>query len=79
MRNTIHPTDSALGYVFSSSVVKRSLVIAAVVGTLLSATNQGDILLREPFSARVGVKIFLNFLIPFTVASVSALVNRNPR
>jgi len=30
-------------------------------------------------NARMGVKIFMNFVIPFTVSSVSAMVNRNVR
>ena len=68
---------AALRYVFSGAVFRRSLIIAAVVGCLLSITNQGDVLLREPFGVRIGIKIVLNFLIPFTVASVSALVNRS--
>ena len=71
------PQTSALRYVFSPSVVKRSLLIAVVVGTLLSIANQWDVLLRDPIGVGIGVKLFLNFLIPFTVASVSAGLNRN--
>ena len=68
---------SALQFVFSPSVFKRSLTIALVVGTLLSVANQWDVLLRDPVGVGIGVKMFLNFLIPFTVASVSALLNRD--
>ena len=67
----------ALQFVFSSGVCKRSLTIAVVVGTLLSVANQWDVLLRDPIGVGIGIKLFLNFLIPFTVASVSALLNRN--
>lgn len=71
------PRMSALQFVFSPSVFKRSLTIALVVGTLLSVANQWDVLLRDPVGVGIGVKMFLNFLIPFTVASVSALLNRD--
>ena len=66
-----------LRYIFSGSVAKRSLAIAVVVGCLLSITNQGDVMLQEGLTPRVGVKILMNFFIPFAVSSVSALLNRN--
>jgi hypothetical protein len=77
MSNDPTPRASSLRYVFSPSVVKRSLIIAIVVGTLLSIANQWDVLLRDPIGVGIGVKVFLNFLIPFTVASVSAVLNRD--
>jgi hypothetical protein len=69
-------TAEALRYVFSRGVLRRNLLIALVVGTLLSAANQWDVVLREPMSARLGAKIFFNFVIPFVVSSVSAALNR---
>jgi hypothetical protein len=69
----------ALRYIFSGSVVKRSLVIAVVVGCLLSITNQADVLLQEGLTPRVGAKILMNFFIPFAVSSASALLNRSER
>ena len=65
-----------LEYVFTGSTLRRSLTIAAVVGCVLSITNQYDVLARGEFNARLWTKLFLNFLIPFTVASVSAAANR---
>jgi hypothetical protein len=67
---------SAWGYVSSWAVLKRSLTIAFIVGCLLSLTNQMDVILREPLNARLGAKIVMNFVIPFVVSSVSALLNR---
>ena len=64
-------------YIFSAGVAKRSLAIAAVVGCLLSITNQADVLMQEGLTPRIGVKILMNFFIPFAVSSVSALLNRN--
>jgi len=63
-------------YVFSRAVFQRNCMIAGVVGLLLTITNQLDVLLAQPFSFRLGTKIFFNFLIPFAVSSTSALINR---
>jgi hypothetical protein len=65
-----------LRYILSGSVAKRSLAIAGVVGCLLSVTNQGDVMLLEGLTPRVGIKVLMNFFIPFAVSSVSALLNR---
>jgi NADH:ubiquinone oxidoreductase subunit 6 (subunit J) len=64
------------GFVTSWKVMRRSLVIALIVGVVLSVSNQFDVILREPMNARLAAKIFSNFCIPFIVASVSALLNR---
>ena len=72
-------SSCSVGYAFSWPVARKSLTIAAVVGCLLSISNQGDVLLSQPFSARIGIKVFLNFLIPFAVSSVSAVLNRPGR
>ena len=66
----------ALRYVFSGSVLRRNLLLALIVGTLLSVANQLDVVLREPISVRLGVKICINFVIPFVVSSLSAALNR---
>jgi hypothetical protein len=71
--------SGALAYALSWDVAKKSLAIAAIVGCLLSLANQGDVLLSQPFTGRIGIKLFLNFLIPFTVSSVSAVLNRPSR
>lgn len=65
-----------LRIVFSRRVLRRNLLIALVVGTLLSTAKQLDVVLREPMSARLGAKILFNFVVPFTVSSVSAVLNR---
>lgn len=66
----------ALRYVFSPVVFKRNCLLATIVGCLLTFANQLDVLLAQPFSFRLGMKIFFNFLIPFVVSSTSALVSR---
>lgn len=69
-------SSGALAYIFSRRVVRKSLILAAVVGTLLSLVNQADVLLRDGLTPRTAIKLFMNFLIPFAVASVSAALNR---
>jgi hypothetical protein len=55
------------------------LIIALVVGIVLSVANQLDVMLTQPWTPRLGAKICSSFLIPFVVSSASAWVNRrNP-
>lgn len=68
--------SSAFRYAFTRDVLRRSSVIALVVGCLLTLANQFDVVFSGPYTLRLGVKIFLNFLIPFAVSSVSAAMNR---
>lgn len=58
------------------AVLRRSAVIALLVGALLSAANQGAVLLRGPWTAGLFAKVLFNCLVPFIVSSVSAAVNR---
>ncbi|MGI8612581.1 MAG: hypothetical protein ACR2KL_01325 [Nocardioidaceae bacterium] len=48
--------------------------LALVVGTLLSAVNQGDALLAGRGDERVAVKVAVNFLVPFLTSSTGALL-----
>ena len=68
---------STLGYIFAGNVLRRNCLLALVVGCVLTATNQLDVLLGQPFTARLALKIVLNFVIPFVVSSTSAAVNRS--
>jgi hypothetical protein len=67
---------SFIGYVLSRRVLKRNLVIALIVGGLLTVANQYDVISRGPIPATLLVKICFNFAIPFAVSSVSAYANR---
>jgi hypothetical protein len=66
-----------IGDVLPGSVLKRNLLIALAIGSLLSLTNQLDVIVNRGFTPRLVMKIIFNFLIPFCVSSVSALLNRN--
>ena len=68
--------SSALRYIFTTGVLRRSIILALIVGCVLTLTNQLDVLLSQPFTARLAVKIILNFLTPFAVSSTSAAINR---
>ncbi|HKB26948.1 MAG TPA: nitrate/nitrite transporter NrtS [Methylomirabilota bacterium] len=61
-------------------MLRRSLGIAAIVGTLLLAINQGDLLLHGAWPPALAWKVPLTYLVPFVVATWGALVNgRVPR
>ena len=56
-------------------LVKRSLGIAALVGTVLLAINQGDVLLSSRWPAALAWKVPLTYLVPYLVATWGALLN----
>lgn len=58
-------------------VVKRSLRVAAVVGTILVLINYSDRLIAGTLSYADGIKMALTYLVPYcvsTYASVSAIL-----
>ena len=55
----------------------RALRVALVIGLVLFAINQLDVVLRGELSAVVAAKIVLTFAVPYSVSTYSALqVNR---
>lgn len=63
-------------YALSLRVLKRNALIAVIVGSILSFVNQYDAFSRHEFTLRLVLKLAFNYLIPFTVSIISALVNR---
>jgi hypothetical protein len=57
---------------FRRETVVRALKVAGVVGPILTVINQHDLLWRLEFSPRLFAKIFLTFLVPYTVSSFSS-------
>jgi hypothetical protein len=51
----------------------RSALIAIVVGTILTAINQGDVLLAGQWSPALAWKLPLTYAVPFIVATLGAL------
>ena len=63
---------SFLSLAAERAVVVGGLEVAAVVGTILNAINQGDRLLGLRFDEVVWWKIGLTYLVPFCVSVFSA-------
>jgi len=55
------------------SLARTALVTALVVGTVLTAINQGNVLLEGSFPAQLLWKIPLTYCVPYCVATFSAL------
>jgi len=60
-------------------LVARSAVICAVVGTILVTINQGDTILGGNASLDLAWKVPLTYAVPYTVATVSAVLNSRTR
>jgi hypothetical protein len=64
------PARKALKLTFSGSILKRSLIVALIVGTVLNAINQGPEIVSG--QAAVVWKLLLTWCVPFLVASYGA-------
>jgi hypothetical protein len=60
-------------FVRSSTTLRRATVTALVVGTILTALNQGDLLLAGDTTSAMLWKIPLTYLVPFLVTIWGAL------
>ena len=69
-RNVIRCLKCILRY---APMLRRSLMASMVVGTLLVALNQGDVLASGQWSTAFYWKVPLTYLVPFLVTSWSAL------
>ncbi len=56
-------------------MLRRSIIAALVVGTILTLLNQGDILLSGSWNNGLYWKIPLTYCVPFMVATYGALSN----
>lgn len=59
---------------FSAPIIGNAVRVAAVVGTLLNAINQGEQLLTGQGIA--WAHVLLNFFMPYAVSTWSATVNQ---
>jgi len=62
--------------VFTPVHLKRTLLIAFVVGSWLNLFNHGDELLRGAFNAQLAIKLALNYLTPFVVSNFGLLAHQ---
>ena len=56
-------------------LVLRSLLICLVVGTLLTAINQGNHIVQGDFPIDLAWKVPLTYLVPYCVATLGAVLN----
>jgi len=56
------------------ATLRTCVPVALVVGSLLSAVNEGDVLVSGMVTQRVVVKLAANLLIPFLTSSTGALL-----
>ena len=55
--------------------LRRTVTIAVVVGVVLTAINEGDLLAQGHFPAALAIKLPLNFLVPFVVSNLGLLAS----
>ena len=60
-------------------LMRRSLLVALIVGTILTAINQGNIILRGDFPAALFWKMPLTYAVPYCVATTGAILNSRTR
>jgi hypothetical protein len=63
----------AIGVIAYRPHLRKTIIIALVVGTLLFAINQLDVVLRGDATALVWVKTAVTYLVPFCVANAGVL------
>lgn len=68
-----------LRFVLRRELLRRTLTIAAVVGTLLTAINQLDVIVAGDASTGTWLKTAANYLVPFVVSNLGALSARDAR
>ncbi len=64
----------ALRQLSRGATLRTCVPVAVVVGSLLSAVNEGDVLVSGMVTQRVVVKLVANLLIPFLTSSTGALL-----
>jgi hypothetical protein len=69
-------TNDALAHCLRREHLARTVRIALVVGLLLTAVNQLDVILAGRASATTWVKCVVNFCVPFVVSNLGLLSGR---
>ena len=59
---------------FSRKVMKRSVIIAIIVGTILAFINHGEAILAANLTPVSWVKMIATCFVPYTVSSVTAVL-----
>ena len=74
-----HDLATWTAYACSWTIVKRNACIAVLVGCVLSLINLYDAFAAHAFTSKLAMRVGLNFAIPFSVSTVSAVVNRRSK
>ena len=69
---------AALDYCLRREHLRRTLRIALIVGLVLTAINQLDVIVRGDATTFTWVKTGLNFCVPFIVSNLGLLAGRRP-
>ena len=67
---------SAVGYCFTAERLKRTLLTALIVGTILTLLNQVDVVVSGEATSTTYLKCAGNYLVPFIVSNVGMLIGR---
>ena len=77
------PSDTALAwargacaYCLQRHNLRRTLRIAAIVGVILTAINQGSVIASGDATTATWVRCALNFVVPFLVSNAGLLSGR---
>ncbi len=70
-----HPSQAVMLFL-RGRTARTAAPVAALVGTVLSAVNQGDVVLAGAAGLSTWVRIAVNYLVPFLVASFGFLAAR---
>ena len=59
---------------FNRNVVKRSAIVAIIVGTILAFINHGDLILSARLTPVCWIKMIATCFVPYTVSSITAVL-----
>jgi len=68
----LDPHPSFFSLWFSRPILKRASIVSVIVGTLLIAINQGDLILSGGMPPLW--KIILTYMVPYSVSSFSSVL-----
>ena len=66
----------ALGIFLRGHTLRTAIPVAAIVGTVISAVNQGVVIADGSAGPAVWVWVVVNYLVPFVVSSIGYLSAR---
>lgn len=69
-----HSPAEAVRHIVTGRTLRPAGPVALVVGTLLSAVNEGSVIINGEVSGTTIIRIIVNFTVPFLVASLGFLL-----